>query len=321
MNLESIKADHAIKYPLYYDFCKELVNQINPLLVENDIYMGFPVEFRVKTLESVLNKLERNTLEVKCVEDIIDFAGIRIICLFHNDLNVIESLLADNFVVHKKENTVSRLNDNSFGYESIHFVISPKPEWFRIPTFKKHKNCKVEIQLKTGAQHIWAAASHLLQYKRELDIPFELRRTINRVAALLEIVDLEFERVESERKRYLGKIISGFTEDDSLNIDKLKYILDKNLPSQNKYYDEPYSEMLSELNDLGINSMDKLETLLKKHFPKLKLESDGLVERRQKENPDNLEIGYQHAGFVRRSLREEFGEKAKKYFDKKLNLL
>jgi hypothetical protein len=174
--------------------------------------------------------------------------------------------------------------------------------------------------LKTGAQHIWAAASHLLQYKREMDIPFELRRTINRVAALLEIVDLEFERVESERKKYLGKIINGFTDDDTLNIDKLKYILDKNLPSQNKYSDEPYSELLSELNDLGINSMDKLETLLKKHFAKLKKESDGIIKQRKKENPDNIDIGYQHAGFVRHSLREEFGEKANKYFDKKFNL-
>jgi ppGpp synthetase/RelA/SpoT-type nucleotidyltranferase len=60
-----------------------------------------------------------------------------------------------------------------------------------------------ELQLRTLAQHIWAVASHKLQYKREASVPVPIRRSINRVSALLEMVDLEFDRVLLEREQYV----------------------------------------------------------------------------------------------------------------------
>lgn len=56
---------------------------------------------------------------------------------------------------------------------------------------------KAEVQVRTVTQHVWAAASHVLQYKQEASVPLPVRRSIYRVSALLETVDLEFERVLS----------------------------------------------------------------------------------------------------------------------------
>ena len=85
-------------------------------------------------------------------------------------------------------------------------------DWLNVPTFREFKGLRAELQIRTLAQQLWAAASHKLQYKRESSVPYPIRRSIHRVAALLETVDLELERVLSERdphlsnpRRYLGK--------------------------------------------------------------------------------------------------------------------
>lgn len=312
MTIENLKTEFYQKFPSYSEFCKELVNQITFLLKEKEIKPGFPIEYRVKTLESIIDKIERNNLSISSIEEMKDFAGIRIICLFHSDLSEIEQVLNENLIVHNRENTSDRLNDNAFGYESIHLEASPKEEWFKIPTFKKHEGCKVEIQLRTASQHIWAAVSHTLQYKKESDIPFELRRTINRSAALLETVDLEFERVQNERKKYVSTIATQSTIKHDLNIDTLKYILDNNLPIENRSSDEPYSRLLNELFYFNITNMEQVDQLLKKHKNKLiQMNADVIKEISSK----NIKFsGYHHSGFLRHALRLEFKNTAEEFY-------
>lgn len=317
VDIENIKREYQEKAVLYGDFCKELVNQLSFLLEENNIQTGFPIEHRIKSSDSVLDKIQRNNLDIVSITEVNDFAGVRIICLFYKDLEKVEDLLKENLIIHKRENAINRLSDNTFGYGSIHFEASPKSEWLKIPTFKKHSKCKVEIQLRTAAQHIWAAVSHSLQYKKEADIPFELRRTINRAAALLETVDLEFERVQNERRKYFSSINST-KNNDILNIDTLKYVLDQNLPPENKSPSEDYSPLLNDVLVFGIDKMDKLDSLLKKHMVVLAKKNKELVEsvnKRSTEQSNKLYYGYYHSGFVRNALREEFGQKADKYFE------
>lgn len=312
-SVEEFKSEYEQKFPIYTDFCKELVNQLNFLIQENNIDLGFGIESRVKSFDSIKEKIDRNDLNLKSILDINDFAGIRIICLFYKDLEAVTKLLEENLIVHKKENTIDRLKDNSFGYESIHFEASPKKEWLKIPTFKKHANCKVEIQLRTAAQHIWAAVSHTLQYKKESDIPLQLRRTIHRSAALLETVDLEFERVQNERAKYLDNL-KDTSIDNLLNIDNLKYTLDANLPAENKRQDEPYSDLLEDLQNLGVTTTDSLDALLKKHLKTILDKNSEYVQKKIENKLTASKLGYYHSGLTRIMLREEFKEKAISYF-------
>ena len=70
---------------------------------------------------------------------------------------------------------------------------------------------------------------HTLQYKQEDSVPAPMRRAIHRVSALLEVVDLEFERLLKERESYRSD--SGPINTDAiLNVDLLEHLLDALLP-------------------------------------------------------------------------------------------
>ena len=238
----------------YEQFCRELKKQIESLLNESDIKLATPIEWRVKEWGSFYDKCISNNKQPISIFDMNDIAGLRIICLLADDVKKAENILVNNFNIRKHENTHERLLENQFGYGSIHFEITLKADWIKVPTFKNYKNIIAEIQLRTISQHIWASVSHLLQYKKEQDVPPQLKRSINRTAALLEIIDNEFERLFIERKKLVQKNI--IHEETILNIESLKTILNESLPILNKRVDEPYSILLDELFRFNINTIE-----------------------------------------------------------------
>lgn len=55
-------------------------------------------------------------------------------------------------------------------------------------------NMRVEVQVRTEAQSLWATVSHPLVYKPTLDLPTPQRRSLYRLLALVELFDTEVER-------------------------------------------------------------------------------------------------------------------------------
>ena len=264
---KELESEYKEKNIYYYKFCSELVKQLEEIFLRANISTAFPIEFRVKSWASIYDKCERYKLSPQGLDEIEDLAGIRIILLFIRDLEKSCALIEENFKILKKENILKHLKENKFGYSSIHYILKPPSGWFSLPSLKDLKGCKAEVQVRTAAQHVWAAASHLLQYKREKDVPSQLQRSINRVAALLETVDLEFERVLIERGRYIETIEKA--KDEMLNTDSLRKILAKLLPEENLDLDEKYSELLEELRDFKVTTVDKIENIVKKHWDKI----------------------------------------------------
>ena len=156
--------------------------------------------------------------------------------LTHGELDVIA-----------QEDTGGRLRESQFGYQSVHLTVKLPASWLSVPSFSGLGSLMAEIQIRTLAQHIWAVASHKLQYKQEASVPEPVRRSIHRVSALLETVDLEFERVVDERARYLEEVGSG-AADESLNVDLLTRILSESLPEQNRVESEHSAKLLDDLD-------------------------------------------------------------------------
>ena len=262
---DKLKKDYDSKKDSAGRFCSALVEQIKGLIFSEHISLAVPIESRVKSWSSICGKIERSNLELEDIFQLNDLVGIRLILLFKRDLDRCRKSIEENLEIIEKEDTASRLDESQFGYQSYHYVIKFPKLWLSLPTFSDFSEYKAEIQIRTIAQHIWAAASHNLQYKHEDNVPKTVRRSIYRVSALLETVDLEFERVLSEREEYV-KELKPETQDEKLNVDLLKKILDAHLPIENRDDDESYSELIQDLSERGITKSSELISLIKEQI-------------------------------------------------------
>ncbi len=118
---------------------------------------------RVKTPKSIAEKLIRKgcKLDIQSAkENINDIAGVRIICLYIDDIYVIARLL-------KKWNDINLIDKSDYvqnpkpnGYRSLHLDVA-------VPVFLPNRieRVKAEIQIRTLAMDYWASLEHDLTYK------------------------------------------------------------------------------------------------------------------------------------------------------------
>jgi len=246
-------------------FSENIQQQITTILTNHEMTLGVPIERRVKTWSSIEAKLKRHTLQLTSLTELPDFVGLRIILLFKRDLARIGNLITSTFDVISHVDKSTSLEDTQFGYQSIHYIIQLPENWLDVPTMSNFRGLQAEIQVRTLSQHIWAAASHKLQYKHEASVPQPLRRSIHRISAILEIVDIEFERMLTDRARYLESSDLERTGDTLLNVDVLQIILNNLWPLENRSDDEDYSILLQELNETNITTVVQLTSLIENH--------------------------------------------------------
>ncbi len=295
-----------------------MVEQLIKLLDDYQITLGVPIESRVKDWDSISGKLERKSLSLTNVEDLDDLIGIRLILLFRSDLEPVEKLIQSTFKVISSEDTAKRLGEAQFGYQSQHYVVQLPKSWLKVPNMADLGDFQIEIQVRTLAQHIWAAASHKLQYKHEKSVPPPIRRTINRVAALLETVDLEFDRVLEERQNYLDVGIQEAKDSEPLNVDLLASLINDVFPPMNRTDNENYAELLTNISNLNIRTVSELEPILKRHLDAAmeddrervqyhadSEEFDGTTKERNDKG-----VFKTHVGLTRWALRAEVGDEA-----------
>ena len=321
-SLEQLSAEYESLAPRYESLCHELATQLKELLDRDSVTLAVPLESRVKTWQSIRDKCEQNALEPEKLADLRDISGLRIVVLFKRDIDKVREIISQNFEVLREEDTQERLAEDQFGYGSVHFEVTPKKEWLAVPTLSNLKGLVAEIQLRTASQHIWAASSHVLQYKKQSHVPVPVRRAINRVAALLETVDLEFERVLAERDEYVQDVSQAAGE-LPLDIDTLRAALDRLLPAENKFVDDEYADLLDELLYFDIKTVAQTEQLVETHRQAV-MRADAaqveifLAEPKVFEGLDLLGRAkrgayYTHAGLVRKAMALEFGEKFEAY--------
>jgi ppGpp synthetase/RelA/SpoT-type nucleotidyltranferase len=242
---------------------RELSRQLQHLFDSESVALALPLQTRVKDWSSIQDKLQRVPLSLKAIDDLQDLVGLRVVTLFSRDAVRVCELIASNLTVVRRYDTKERLRGDQCGYASIHFVVRAPEEWIAAPTMRALDGRQAEIQVRTLAQHLWAAASHELQYKREESVPEALRRSVHRASALLETVDLEFERILAERDAYLSSL-GRQIPDVTLNVDSLAAALNELWPASHRVANEPYAHLLSDLAKHGISTTAQLRSLINK---------------------------------------------------------
>ena len=135
------------------------------------------MERRLKSPESIEEKLQRYGKEISIEsarENIMDIAGIRVVCNFIDDVYAIADMLMEqnDITLIAKKDYIENPKDN--GYRSHHRVLS-------VPVFLLNgcESVPVEVQIRTVAMDFWASLEHQLRYKKGKElttkINFELK--------------------------------------------------------------------------------------------------------------------------------------------------
>ena len=158
----------------------EIETKLNVLNVEYSLTMDRNpinnIQSRLKRPESIKEKLERNELpmDISSIEkNILDIAGIRVICMFEGDVYTIANALLkqDDVTLIRKKDYIASPKAN--GYRSLHLIVS-------IPIFlsDEKRDMPVEIQLRTVAMDCWASLEHQLRYKKDNNFTEEMEREL-----------------------------------------------------------------------------------------------------------------------------------------------
>lgn len=221
--------------PQYEEFTEQLEQLINKLLRKSKIDFHL-VESRTKTIKSVREKLKSNIDKYSnSYNKITDLSGVRIIVYYKEDVEKVCSLITDNFDIDF-DNSIDKtqlLKSHEFGYLSVHFVVQIPNERAVLSEWEKYREFKAEIQVRTVLQHSWAAISHKLQYKKNYDIPNDLKRQLFRMAGLIELADDEFENIKKRHSKIIRTIRNKTTPEDlaikqEINLLTLRNYFDQN---------------------------------------------------------------------------------------------
>ena len=123
------------------------------------------IEYRIKTLDSIIDKLHRRGLEVNIdniYAHIQDVAGIRVICNYLDDIYYLRSLLtrSESYTVIREVDYIKAPKET--GYRSLHLIVNVP-----IVISEGTMVLPVEIQLRTIAMDMWASLEHELRYKSD----------------------------------------------------------------------------------------------------------------------------------------------------------
>ncbi len=199
-NLTEIRKE-LTRFMMIYKFGLDEMNTKIKILKEEFQYIHDynPIEHiksRIKTPESILNKLKRKNLELtleSIEKNIHDIAGIRIVCSFVSDIYKISDMIQK-----QKDVTVVTCKDyiqnpKPNGYQSLHLII-------KIPVFLSDqvKDVFVEIQIRTVAMDFWASLEHKIFYRYHKDVPEYIMKELRYSATVATELDNRMEKLHHE---------------------------------------------------------------------------------------------------------------------------
>jgi putative GTP pyrophosphokinase len=139
-----------------------------------------------------MEKLNKHGCEINAQsirEYVTDFAGIRIICNYVGDIDMIADLILkqSDITLIRRKDYVKNPKEN--GYRSLHLVVG-------VPIFLAERTVEtpVEIQIRTIAMNFWASLEHKIRYKSG-NVPEEVAARLKKCADDIDKVDNEMQAI------------------------------------------------------------------------------------------------------------------------------
>jgi len=171
------------------------------------------VEGRVKDRDECIRKfsrkyraaLEESGTPYEIRDYISDLIGIRVVCLYEDELEKVADAVKALFDVIDVTDKVSDVEgtEASFGYKGLHLDLRLNAAQGALPAHAAMAPWAIELQIRTIVQDSWSVLDHKIKYKKA--IPGPLKRRINVLAALFELADREFRQIRDETEAELLK--------------------------------------------------------------------------------------------------------------------
>ncbi|MBR2674960.1 MAG: GTP pyrophosphokinase family protein [Mogibacterium sp.] len=164
------------------------------------------VQSRLKTFESIMEKAGRYGIEdpINNLDtirrEILDIAGIRVICNYEEDLRTMSNILLaqEDIEMIKAKDYCDKPKES--GYRSLHMVVA-------VPVYlvNRKKMVPVELQFRSIVMDAWASLEHELRYKNKGELAPEVVETLKDCAEKLHNVDEKMSKVRHEVLKDDGK--------------------------------------------------------------------------------------------------------------------
>jgi len=198
--------DYYNEYHGLLDGAKDsFITLVNSLIRNSSDIAISKIEGRVKDRDECVKKFSRKyrtTLETgkneyQIIDHITDLIGLRVVCLYEDDIEKLKGLLCSHFEVIDITDKIAQIEntENSFGYKGLHLDLKLNEQRKALPEYSKFVDLRFEVQLRTIIQDSWSVLDHKIKYKKS--IPNYLKRRINSLAALFEVADREFREIRN----------------------------------------------------------------------------------------------------------------------------
>ncbi len=154
------------------------------------------IECRIKKADSISRKLTKKgykTTFENAVAKLNDIVGIRIICLYSDDIYKIADLLKRqrDFSLIKEKDYIK--NPKKSGYQSLHLIMDI-PLTYNDATEAQ----RVEIQIRTVAMDFWAGVDNHICYKKNPDDVKKAEHDLKNCSAIIS--DMDRQMLELRKK-------------------------------------------------------------------------------------------------------------------------
>ncbi|MEQ1538415.1 MAG: hypothetical protein ABL928_05775 [Sphingorhabdus sp.] len=183
-------------------------NLISSLLIRAPLESSPKIQSRVKDREECISKfvlkyqsyLEDAKIPYEIKDHITDLIGIRVICLYEDEVKIIGDILREHFKILEMTDKSAEIEDTDgeFGYKGLHLDLKINSVRISLPEYAQISEFRAEIQIRTIVQDGWSTLDHKIKYKKS--IPKKLKRRISALAAQFEQIDREFVSLRDESK-------------------------------------------------------------------------------------------------------------------------
>ncbi|PLY04913.1 MAG: (p)ppGpp synthetase [Desulfuromonas sp.] len=192
-------------WTLFENALQDYIHIIESLLKKSDVGEVTKIEGRIKDKEECIkkfhrkyqSKLEANDQPYEIKDYLSDLIGIRIICLYEDQIEEVSKILKRHFKIIDVTDKIAAVEstEDLFGYKGLHMDLALSEQMKSQPKYQQYADCPYEVQIRSLIQDAWSVLDHKIKYKKS--IPNDLKRRINVLSALFELADREFKEIRN----------------------------------------------------------------------------------------------------------------------------